>query len=169
MLPAFKSIPAFPPTSLLSILYEGHRVLLTLVECYLLILSQKTKQISLRFLFYFLHDRIFCFHLQPLQLPRIFTPCGLSRHIQFNSLPLGPSPRLRIPSFSFPLLSCILQGPSPYIAAAAVTKGTGTSHAPAATVTAAEHLPSSNDNSMTSDTLLRQKRLEREGVLTSRQ
>lgn len=106
-------------------------------------------------LFYFLHDRIFCFHLQPLQLPRIFTPCALLKCVGFNSLPPGPGPRSRIPSFSFPVLSCILQGPSPYIAAAVVTKGTGTRHTPAATVTAAEHSPSSHDNSMTSDTLLR--------------
>lgn len=111
-------------------------------------------------LFYFLHDRIFCFHLQPLQLPRIFTPCGLLRCAGFNSLPPGPGPRSRIPSFSFPVLCCILQGPSPYIAVAVVTKGTGTRHTPAATVTAAEHSPSSNDNSMTSDTLLRKKNLK---------
>lgn len=31
-------------------------------------------------LFYFLYDRLLCFHLQPLQLPRIFTPIGLLRH-----------------------------------------------------------------------------------------
>lgn len=132
---------------------DPHRVLFAYF-----ISENKTKFLCV--LFYFLHDRIFCFHLQPLQLPRIFTPCGLPRHAGFNSLPPGPGPRSRIPSFSFPVLSCILRGPSPYIAAAAVTKGTGTRHTPAATVTAAEHSPSSNDNSMTSDTLLRKKNLK---------
>lgn len=127
-------------------------VLLTLAVC-LFYLWKQNKFLCV--LFYFLHDRIFCFHLQPLQLPRIFTPCALLRCVGFNSLPPGPGPRSRIPSFSFPVLSCILQGPSPYIAVAVVTKGTGTRHTPAATVTAAEHSPSSHDNSMTSDTLLR--------------
>lgn len=102
----------------------------------------------------------FVFTCNLCSFQEFFTPCGLSRRAGFNSLPPGPGPRSRIPSFSFPVLSCILQGPSPYIAAAVVTKGTGTRHTPAATVTAAEHPPSSNDNSMTSDTLLRKKNLK---------
>lgn len=58
--------------------------------------------------FYFLHDIIFCFHLLCLYFPRIWlAACG---DTGFSGLLwLVHSPRSRIPSFSFPLLSCILQ------------------------------------------------------------
>lgn len=64
-------------------------------------------------MFYFLPDRIFCFHLLPCQLPRIFFFLRLVETPRVQWSVAGSSPRSRIPSFSFPVLSGILQGPVP--------------------------------------------------------
>ena len=70
----------------------------------MLILSPQTKQISLHFSD-FLPDRIFCFHLWPRQLPRMFS----SQAVQGPWSTTRLRPRVRIPSSSFPALSCFLR------------------------------------------------------------
>lgn len=84
---------------------------LSSVVCCLFYLPKQNKFLSI--LFYFLPDRIFCFHLLPCQLPRIFFFLRLVETPRVQWSVAGSGPRSRIPSFSFPVLSSILRGPVP--------------------------------------------------------
>lgn len=57
----------------------------------------------------FLQIRIFCFHSLPCQLPRIFL-LETCWDTDFSGLQPSSGPRLRIPSFSFPVFFSILRG-----------------------------------------------------------
>lgn len=73
------------------------------LSCCLFYLPKPNKFLSI--LSDFLPDRIFCFHLWPRQLPRMFS----SQAVQGPRPTAWLRPRVRIPSSSFPALSCFLR------------------------------------------------------------
>ena len=73
------------------------------LPCCLFYLPKPNKFLSI--LSDFLPDRIFCFHLWPRQLPRMFS----SQAVHGPRPTAWLHPRVRIPSSSFPALSCFLR------------------------------------------------------------